>query len=88
MLTHAFMNNYDTAVLVAGDGDYVPLVEEVKRFGKRVVLHFFQSGLSEDLKLACDAFIDVTRPFHDYWKLWRDPHTEDAIFPRAGSRPV
>src|SRR4051794_35495636 len=28
MLVHAFMGNYDIAVLVAGDGDFVPLVEE------------------------------------------------------------
>jgi uncharacterized LabA/DUF88 family protein len=81
MLSHAFMGNYDTAVLVAGDGDYIPLVEEVKRSGKRVVLHFFQSGLSEDLKLTCDAFVDVSNAFEKYWKLWRDPETENAIFP-------
>jgi len=34
MLSHAFRQNYEAAVLVAGDGDYVPLVEEVKRLGK------------------------------------------------------
>src|SRR3954453_11123854 len=28
MLSHAYLNNYDCAVLIAGDGDYVPLVEE------------------------------------------------------------
>lgn len=85
MLTHAFLDNYDTAVLVAGDGDYVPLVEEVKRFGKRVTLQFIQSGLSDDLRLACDAFVDVSRGLESYWKLWRDPVTEDAVFPRAGA---
>jgi uncharacterized LabA/DUF88 family protein len=36
MLSHAFRDNYQIAVLVAGDGDYVPLVEEVKRLGKLV----------------------------------------------------
>ncbi|MGI9074506.1 MAG: NYN domain-containing protein [Bryobacteraceae bacterium] len=30
MLVHAFLDNFDIAVLVTGDGDYVPLVEEVK----------------------------------------------------------
>ena len=34
VLSHAFRDNYDTAVLIAGDGDYVPLVEEVKRLLK------------------------------------------------------
>ena len=28
MLSNAFLGNYDVAVLVAGDGDYVPLVEQ------------------------------------------------------------
>jgi len=58
MLSHAFRNNYDAAVLVAGDGDYVPLVEEVKRLGKMVWLFFFSKpyGLNENLYLACDMF--------------------------------
>ena len=34
MLSHAFNNHYDVGVLIAGDGDYVPLVEEVKHLGK------------------------------------------------------
>ncbi len=36
LLSNAYRNNYDAAVLVAGDGDYVPLVGEVKRLGKVV----------------------------------------------------
>jgi hypothetical protein len=36
MLGHAHHDDYDVAVLFAGDGDYVPLVEEVKRLGKSV----------------------------------------------------
>jgi uncharacterized LabA/DUF88 family protein len=81
MLIHAFHGHYDTAVLVAGDGDYVPLVEEVKRFGRRVVLHFFQEGLNNELRLACDAFFDLTSGFKRYWSEWRDPQTEQARFP-------
>jgi uncharacterized LabA/DUF88 family protein len=38
MLSHAFRGNYDAAVLVAGDGDYIPLLEEVKRLGKQVLV--------------------------------------------------
>jgi len=69
MLAHAFRQNYDVAVLVAGDGDYVPLVEEVKRLGKRVCILFFgQFGLSPSLKLASDAFMDLTEYFVSDWK--------------------
>ena len=38
MLVHAFLGNYDIALLVAGDGDFIPVVEEVKRLGKRLVV--------------------------------------------------
>ncbi|HSR06511.1 MAG TPA: NYN domain-containing protein [Bryobacteraceae bacterium] len=60
MLSHAFFGHYEVACLVAGDGDYVPLVEEVKRQGKLVVCMFFaDSGLNPALRLACDEFIDL-----------------------------
>ena len=55
LLSGAYNNNFDRAVLVAGDGDYVPLINEVKRRGKVVHVLFFENeGLSDDLRLACD----------------------------------
>jgi len=69
MLSHAFRGNYESAVLVAGDGDYLPLVEEVKRLGKQVHIWFFEGeGLSPDLKLSADVFFDLTNRFIDRWK--------------------
>jgi uncharacterized LabA/DUF88 family protein len=71
MLSHAFLGNYQNAVLIAGDADYIPLVEEVKRRGKRVFLAFFSGeglGLSEDLKLAADSFVDLTDGFLGLWR--------------------
>jgi len=57
MLLQAFLGNYDIAVLVAGDGDFIPLVEEVKRLGRRVVVAFFEeSGLNPGLRVAGDEF--------------------------------
>ena len=64
MLGHAYMNNYDVAILFSGDADYTPVVNEVKRLGKAVyVCGFSSSGLSADLKLASDAFIDIEPSF-------------------------
>jgi uncharacterized LabA/DUF88 family protein len=58
MLSHGYRNNYDVAVLFDGDGDYVPLVEEVKRLGKVVYIMFFQgSGVNNELRLASDTFL-------------------------------
>jgi uncharacterized LabA/DUF88 family protein len=66
MLSHAYQSHYEVACLIAGDGDYVPLVEEVKRMGKIVVCLFFEKhGLSPDLRIACDEFFDLERPFHE-----------------------
>lgn len=70
MLSHAFLNNYDVAVLFAGDGDYLPLVQEVQRLGKLVFLVFFDgagSGLNEDLQVQCDQFIELNGHFQTQW---------------------
>lgn len=69
MLSDAFLNHYDVAVLVAGDGDYVPLVEAVKNRGKRVICYFFaNNGMSTDLSHACDEFYDLSQDFEVRWR--------------------
>ena len=67
MLSHAFLGNYNVAVLVAGDGDYIPLIEEVKRLGKQIFVAFISQGLSPELPLVADAFIDVTSMLNSTW---------------------
>jgi len=70
MLSHAFRDNYEIAVLVAGDGDYLPVVEEVQRLGKLVFLLFFENeGLNAKLKLAADNFCDFTPHFFRSWGI-------------------
>ena len=69
MLSHAFLGHYEVAILIAGDGDYVPLVEEVKRLGKLVYLCFFEGqSLSPALKLASDRYRDPTADFIEGWE--------------------
>lgn len=69
MLGHAYRNNYDTAVLFAGDGDFEPLVDEVKRLGKNVFVAFFESnGLNKKLKLAADGFMNLDKSFPEMWQ--------------------
>jgi uncharacterized LabA/DUF88 family protein len=68
MLRDAFMDNYDVALLIAGDGDYVPLVTEVKRLGKVVYVGFFETtGLSPELRLNSDRFFALDPFFSDRW---------------------
>lgn len=63
MLIHGFHRNYDLAVVVAGDEDYLGLVEDVKRLGLVVVGMFFETAaLSKRLRLAVDHFQPLYSP--------------------------
>jgi len=44
---------------VAGDEDYVPLVNAVKNAGRRVFVWFVGDGLSPALKRAADYYFDI-----------------------------
>lgn len=70
MLSHAFRGNFDTAILVAGDEDYVPLVETVMSEGKRVALWFFEEGMSQALGTTVDYCFNISG--------WFLPSAKDA----------
>jgi hypothetical protein len=57
MLINAFNQNFDVGYLIAGDEDYVGLVNEVKRYGPIIRGAFFDHGLSEELRLTFDSFV-------------------------------
>ena len=60
MLTGAFSSIFDIAVLVAGDADFVPVVEEVKRKGVMVVIAAANRSLSNDLRRVADRCTELT----------------------------
>jgi uncharacterized LabA/DUF88 family protein len=69
MLSHAYQGNYEVAYLLAGDGDYEPLVNEVRRLGRIVVVVFFaEYGLNPALRIAGDQFIDISAKFSYWWE--------------------
>ncbi|MEJ7621899.1 MAG: NYN domain-containing protein [Aquificaceae bacterium] len=57
MLSMAYTNTYDTAVLVSGDSDFSYTVEEVQRIGKRVENASFKRTSSYQLRKVCDRFL-------------------------------
>ncbi len=57
MLSLAFQDAYDTAILVSGDSDFIHTVEEVQRIGKRVENATFKKTSSFNLRKTCDRFI-------------------------------
>jgi len=69
MLSGAFDRIFDVAILVAGDADFVPVVQEVKRRGVMVGLIGERASTSEDLIRACDRFQAL------------EPIRDDNVFP-------
>lgn len=63
MLVGAFSSLFDIAILVAGDADFVPVVEEVKRRGIMVAVAGSPGSMSDDLRRAADRYIEV----HPSW---------------------
>jgi len=61
MLTGALRDCYDTAILISGDGDFVEVIEEIKRAGKQVENATFASNHSDALINAADLFLELTK---------------------------
>lgn len=59
VMRHAADPRIDVIFLLSGDGDYVPLLQEVARSGKQVWLAAFSSGLNRRLRYAADEFINL-----------------------------
>ena len=62
-LRHAFSRSVDRIVLLSGDGDFVPLIQEVMRQGVQVIAGAFSDGASPDLRRVADDFLDLDREF-------------------------
>lgn len=54
MLVGAFNGLFQVAILVAGDSDFVPIVEAVRQRGVMVVVAAEEKSLSNDLRLVAD----------------------------------
>jgi uncharacterized LabA/DUF88 family protein len=61
MLSGAYLNGYDTVMLVSGDGDFAPVLDEIKKMGKRVENAFFLHGRADALVASCDVFVSLNK---------------------------
>ena len=57
MLSFAFKNVYDIAVLVSGDADYIEAVRQIQDLGKRVEIVAFKDAIAPGLRKIADRFI-------------------------------
>jgi len=58
-------NKYDIAIVVSGDGDFIPAVKAVQRKGKIVINAFFSKTSSTNLKQTCDKSIRLNKELLD-----------------------
>lgn len=56
MVKFAYLMSYKLAILVSGDGDYVPAVCAVKERPANVVVVSHEKAISRELRIACDQF--------------------------------
>jgi uncharacterized LabA/DUF88 family protein len=68
LVSGAFKNLYDTAILVSGDGDFFPAIEAVKDLGKHVEVVAFENNLSPEAGRAADV-TTMLRPSY-FTTLW------------------
>lgn len=70
MLTHAFKNNYDVAILVSEDGDYQMALQAVKDNGKNVEVALFgKERTSVPLREVADRVVSIDGRFmRGCWK--------------------
>jgi len=70
MITHSFKNNYNVAILVAGDNDYVGALQAVKDNGKNVEVALFgKERTSLQLRKVADRVITIDgRLLRGSWK--------------------
>ena len=70
LLTHSFKRNYDVAILVAGDTDYVGAIQAVKNNGQNVEVALFgKESSSRSLRDVADRVITIDgRLLRNCWK--------------------
>jgi len=65
LLKGAFKNSYDIAILISGDGDFVPAVKVVRDENKIVKNIYFKKSSSRNLKQHCDTSLKLTKEILD-----------------------
>ncbi len=54
LVSGAYENLYDIAIIVSGDEDFVPAIQKAQKLGKKVINAYFKSTSSSYLKHICD----------------------------------
>jgi uncharacterized LabA/DUF88 family protein len=66
----------DIVVLVSGDVDFIPVIQELRKNGIRVEVASFESSASRDLMLKCSGFINLDSYYNDYLSQFQENEPE------------
>lgn len=62
-LTHVYNKSADIIFIISGDGDFLPLINEIKRMGKLAIVGALSEGLEDELKYTADRFYSLDHYF-------------------------
>jgi uncharacterized LabA/DUF88 family protein len=80
LLTHSFKRNYDVAILVAGDTDYVGAIQAVKNNGQNVEVALFgKESNSRTLRDVADRVITIDGRLLK--NCWKNSHPNQVVSP-------
>lgn len=66
ILSHVYQDNVDAIALFTGDGDYLPIISEAVRRGKRVFVSAFSDGLNPKLREVADSFHELDARYFEH----------------------
>jgi len=61
LVSGAYENLYDIAIIISGDEDFVPAIQKAQKLNKKVVNAYFNSTSSNYLKHTCDESICLNK---------------------------
>ena len=70
LVAFAFMDLYDTAIVVSGDGDFFPAIQTARNQGKHIEVAAFDNNLSSEAGNVADVVIKLNKTY--FTGLWSD----------------
>ncbi|MCH7568397.1 MAG: NYN domain-containing protein [Nanoarchaeota archaeon] len=61
LVSGAYEDLYDVAIIVSGDADFIPAIKLVQKNGKKVINAFFPKSSSYLLRNCCDGSINLKK---------------------------
>jgi len=61
LVGEAYENNFDTAIIISGDEDFISPIERVRKLNKRIENAYFSSSSSYNLRKKCDKSIHLNK---------------------------